>query len=122
MNAFGLLLWCVALALLALVYGLAILINGVSPQGWSRTTHFYVLTSLLTLPAPLWLLTRTGAPPVSGLWVIAAALRLMMCVPFFALGSGLAALAVRQKRPFAMLVATALLNLGSFAYLYLRAL
>ena len=121
MNAFGVLLWGVACVLLAFVYGCALWMNGLNRSGWIRTDRFYVITAALTLPFPLWLLTRAGPPPLGGLWVLAAAVRQMMCLPLFLLGAALAAWAAWQRRPFVLLTMTALLNLGGFAYLYLRA-
>jgi len=122
MNAFGALLWAISFGLLSLGYGAVLLINGVSPTGWSRTGRFYWTTSLLTLPLPLCLLTRSGPAGVGSAWILAAALRQMLCLPLFLMGLALTGVALWQKRPAAALIVTALLNVGVFVYIYARAL
>jgi hypothetical protein len=49
--------------------------------------------------------------------VIAAAVRQMMNPPLFLLGLALVAWAACQRRPFALVAATAFMHLGAFAYL-----
>ena len=120
MEAFGLLLWAMSLGGLALVYGLVLAIDGLGRDGWARTDRFYVWTSLLTLPFPLLLLGRSGPPKVPAPFIIVAAMRQMVCIPLFGLGLVLAAVAVWQKRSALALLSTAVLNLGTFAYLFIR--